>query len=277
MSLKVTEKRINDLCVKPIKLSTILTPEHIKGYDMFSEIYSNIFACAKKKMGKTNVTFTILRECCGPYLVDDHGVHRTKLWICCSTVEKDDNWKAILKWADKRGFEYELFDDVNELNHIAEELCKPKPEETKEVDPLSLYRENQKKERKRTYVQPERIAPENIFIFDDMSKALRKEAVSTFLKKNRHFKSKMIISSQYPNDLDVPGRKQLNYWLLFKGHSEEKLKEIYHDMDLNVTYESFKRMYEYATNTPFSFLYVDVNCPEFRKGFNTQLSVEGAQ
>lgn len=270
---RVTEKRINDLCVKPIKLTTVLSPDHIKGYEMFSEIYSNIFLCAKKKSGKTNALFSILKECAGPYFVDEQGVHRSKLWIFCSTVEKDDNWKAILKWADKRGIDYEVFDDVSQLNVIAKSLCQPPPQENVLIDTNEIFREKAKEKKKRAYIQPEKIAPENIFIFDDMSKTLRKEAVSTFLKKNRHFKSKMIISSQYPNDLDIPGRKQLNYWLLFKGQSEEKLKEVYHDMDLNVPYEHFKQLYEYAVNTPFSFLYVDVNEVKFRKGFSTELTI----
>lgn len=272
--MSISEHRINDLYVKPIKLASALSPDRIKGYDMFSEVYSNIFLCAKKKSGKTNTLFSILKECAGPYLVDEAGVHRSKLWVFCSTVEKDDNWKAILKWADKRGLEYELFDDVRDIDKIAIALSKPKELEQEEgYDVLEAYREHKKEKKKKTYVQLEKIAPENIFIFDDMSTMLRNDSISTFLKKNRHFKSKMIISSQYPNDLNVPGRMQLNYWLLFKGHAEDKLKEIWRGMDLSIPYESFKALYEYATNQPFSFLYVDVNGPEFRKGFNTVLTL----
>ncbi len=46
------------------------------------------------------------------------------------------------------------------------------------------------------------------------------ESVSCLLKQNRYFKSKVILSSQYPNDLDIPVHKQIDYWLIFKGHSE---------------------------------------------------------
>lgn len=269
-------RKKNDLKVEPIKLKSTIPPHKILGYDMFSELYANIFLCAKKKSGKTNTLFYILRNCAGIYKVDEAGVHRSKLWIFSSTVYKDDNWQVILDWADERGFEYEIYEDIAELDAVSQLLSSDgtePSEKEKEENPLAAYLEPVKTKPKK-YKQPDKIAPENIFLFDDMSSTLRNKAMSTFLKKNRHFKSKMLISSQYPNDLDVQGRMQLNYWLLFKGHSAKKLEEILKGTDLDMPFETFKSLYDKATSEPYSFLYIDVNGPEFRQGFDTELIVE---
>ena len=39
-------------------------------------------------------------------------------------------------------------------------------------------------------------APEYIIIFDDLSSELKSQSLLTLLRKNRHFKTKLIISSQ---------------------------------------------------------------------------------
>ncbi len=129
--------------------------------------------------------------------------------------------------------------------------------------------EESKKEKKSSI-----LAPENIFIFDDMSTMLRDESVSCLLKKNRHFKSKVIISSQYPYDLNIPARKQIDYWMLFKGQSEQKLKQIYSDMDLEFDFDKFSALYDYATRDNYNFLYVDTRHNKYRKNFNIDLDIK---
>jgi hypothetical protein len=97
--------------------------------------------------------------------------------------------------------------------------------------------------------------------------------MGSFLKKSRHFKSKTIISSQYPNDLDIDARMQLKYWLVFKKISEAKLKEIYLNTDLDIPYDHFISLYDYAVSKPYSFLYIDTILPEFRQGFDTEINI----
>jgi hypothetical protein len=49
------------------------------------------------------------------------------------------------------------------------------------------------------------------------------------LKWNRHYKAKVIISSQWLHDLLPESRKQIDLFLIFKGFPAKKLAEIYKD------------------------------------------------
>ena len=123
--------------------------------------------------------------------------------------------------------------------------------------------EDVKKERK-----PKKMAPEYIFVFDDMSTMLRDKSISTLIKMHRHFKTKIICSSQYVNDLAPEARKNINFWLLFGGHSENKLLEVYTNCDLQIPFPLFVSLYENATEKKYSFLFVDTIHGQFRKNFN---------
>ena len=73
-----------------------------------------------------------------------------------------------------------------------------------------------KKERKDRFQ-----TPEYIFILDDLSDEMGSASVTALLKKNRHFRCKVILSSQYPNDLSKSARKQIDIWILFKSLSKK--------------------------------------------------------
>jgi hypothetical protein len=130
--------------------------------------------------------------------------------------------------------------------------------------------EQQKKERKPKYQ-----SPEYLFIFDDISDELRKnKAIASFVKKHRHFKAKCIFSSQYAKDLDPQSLKQMDYILIFKGENEEKLKHLYDNADLPISFEEFQTLYHKAVNDhPFSFLYIDRTQNKFRIGFDQEIKI----
>ena len=81
-----------------------------------------------------------------------------------------------------------------------------------------------KKEKKSKY-----LTPEYIIIFDDLSSELKSKSLLSLLKFNRHFKAKLIISSQWLHDLLPESRKQIDLFLIFKGFSEEKIALFYKD------------------------------------------------
>jgi hypothetical protein len=64
------------------------------------------------------------------------------------------------------------------------------------------------------------------------------------------------------------GRSQIDYWLLYQGHSEAKLEEIFGYLNLDITFEKFKELYHSATKEKYNFLYIDRNDETFRKNFN---------
>ena len=124
--------------------------------------------------------------------------------------------------------------------------------------------------------RPKERAPRLIFIFDDMSGELQAPSLTCLMKKNRWFKSKILIASQYWNDIALQARKQIDYVLLYRGlaQSLDKLKEIYHNCDLAVPFDMFVEIYRFATKEKHHFLYINVVESTFRKDFTHQLVVK---
>ena len=72
----------------------------------------------------------------------------------------------------------------------------------------------------------------------------------SLLKKNRHCKTKLIISSQWIHDLLPESRKQIDLFLIFKGFTERKLQEIKKDCDSGLPFQTFFQIYKKATSNP---------------------------
>lgn len=116
-------------------------------------------------------------------------------------------------------------------------------------------------------------SPEFILIFDDLSNELKFPSLVSLLKKNRHFKLKIIISSQYLNDLKPESIRQLDYVLLFKGQTDDKLIKVLTACDLAIDFPTLKAIYDDAVKEPFGFLYISVREDQFRKNFDKMYSI----
>lgn len=262
--MQFATKKINNEVVREVPQLTEKDTRPVKGANLFPEIYSNIFLCAKKKSGKTSTIFKILKTCCGS---------NTKIIVFCSTLHKDSSWETIQAWADHYGHPFNgntslKEDGVDLLDELVEGLEKkttPAAKIRNILDSDSEDEEEKKPSRTRS--------PEYIIILDDLSNQLKSSSLTTLLKKNRHFKCKILISSQYLNDIPPESRKQMDYWILFKGHPKKKLLEIYQDADISVPFETFEAIYDFATEKPFSFLYIDPTDGTFRRNFNYQIEV----
>lgn len=114
------------------------------------------------------------------------------------------------------------------------------------------------------------ITPEYIIIFDDISQELKDPNLIAFLKRNRHFKADVLLSTQWVHDLKPEQLKQLDYLLLFRGMDLEKLEKIRRDADLTLDLDMLERLYENATKDPFCFLYIDRLTETYRKCFDKQ-------
>jgi len=259
-------KKINSEKVQlaPVHLIGEGDKRPIKGSDLFPEIYSNIYLCSRKKSGKTSVIFTILKRCI---------TRDTKVLAFVSTLNRDSSWLAITQYCNTKGIPFEgytsIYDDdkTNILNEWITAEQMPIPEQ-KPKSLLLLEEEEPDKKTKSKY-----LGPEWVVIVDDNSNELQDKAISTLLKKNRHLKCKVIISSQYFNDITPQSRKQLDYIILFKGHSKQKLLEIHRDADLSLQFDDFVKAYEIATAQVFNFLYVDCINGTLRKNFNTEIEI----
>lgn len=278
-------KRVNQENIKPVRfVEEEKDKRPVKGADIFPEIYSNIFFCARKKSGKSCAIYHIIDKC---------STTETRVIAFVSTLNRDPTWKAIQDLCEEKKIDFTGYTSIKDestkedildtivtalqvmhedrKNGKADETSQPHNQQGKGI--ILTQDDIPRRTKSGKPKKPKEKAPEIIFVFDDLSGELHAPSVTTLLKKNRHFKCKVLISSQYWNDISLPGRKQIDYVLLYRGLSEslDKLNEIYKNCDLAVTFDVFLALYRFATASNFHFLYIDVFNSGFRKDFTHQL------
>jgi len=254
----------------------------VKGADWFPLLYAIIYVLAKKNSGKTVLIMNILKHCANK---------NTKFIFISSTVNKDDTWKSIVDYWENEGNEVltytDIYDgDVSVIGEFMEENRHDDDEEEKlpppppqkgglkfmpAVMPIIQPKTIGMGEKKR---KPKVLAPEYIVVFDDLGKAMRDKTVEQFLKSHRHYKTKVILSGQDLKDLSPPQLKQLDYVCVFGGIPEVQLKLLRENLYLDLTEEDFEKLYHYATEKKYNFLYISARDNQFRKNFNTRLTLE---
>jgi len=275
-------KRINNEDVKPVKfVEEDKDKRPVAGASLFPEIYSNIFFCARKKSGKT---------CAIAHIIDKCATKETRIIAFVATLHRDKTWRAIEALCQKKGIDFTGYTSIKDtttgedilgsiVNVLKEEVEARGSGEDAEasepqavVDCLTMDTDPDPKQKKPR--KPKFKAPQIIFVFDDLSGELKTPSLVQLLKMNRHFLCKVLISSQYWNDIALEGRKQIDYVLLFKGlgQSIAKLKEIYDNCDPPVSFEVFLDIYRFCTAEQFNFMYI-TRSGEFRKNFTFQIGV----
>jgi hypothetical protein len=261
--------KINDEKVGPIPMKGQGEKRPVKGADLFSEPYGNIFLCARKQSGKTSVIYKIIQKCAS---------RDTKILAFVATLNKDSSWQMIKELCISRGIYFEGYtslkeDGIDQLDLFvkSEENATDAtaPDKAKQKLLFDEEEEEAPKQRKSKY-----LSPEYIIILDDLSSELKSQSLVALLKKNRHLKAKIIVSSQYLNDLLPEARRQIDYHLIFAGMNKQKLETIYKDADIGVPFDKFEEIYKEATKEKYSFLYIDTRTDSFRKGFNYAIEVK---
>ena len=271
-------KEINKITIKPV-VHLALESHEILGYDYFPTLYSNIYICSRRRSGKTTLIYNILKHCTSK---------RTNVVFFCSTIHRDSTYKLILEMLEKKKVNVMTYDHFlngkeNILNGIIEELnndLETKEEESRikldnsEQPKLKavLFPVEESKERKER--KPKKLAPEYIFVFDDLGNDLRHPSITQLFKTSRHYKAKVIVSSQYVHDLSNSCIKNLDYTLIFKSFNREKLLVLFEALDLSIDFELFEQLYLDATAEPFNFLYVDSRDNTYRKNFNKEYLID---
>jgi len=269
---------INKVKIKPIVNNITEEITDVKGKELFQNNLCNIFICARKRSGKSSLIGNILKK-----MADK----RTTIIIFSSTANIDPCWINIKDVLEKKGIpviSYTHFIDDETGNNLLNDFLKELETEEKEEEPeekkpnimtgdgvyLKFGGEAEKEKVKKPYV-PKKSVPKYILCFDDLSSDLRHISVIKNLKSNRHRGIMNILSSQYFLDLNTGAMSNLDYMIIFKGQDEDKLEKIHKRLDLGIDYETFKRYYEYAVKTPYSFLYIDIRNDQYRKNFNELL------
>ena len=272
------EKKINNVSIKPLVSTTGIEPSKIKGGNLIPSVYGVTFLCAKRKSGKTSTLAEILQKT---------SDKKTTFWVFCPTYKVDSSWCTLIKLLEDKGNCVNVFDSImegktNNLDVIMADLSNPEIEEEDAKEPLSkpsckLKFDNEDDEKKKKQYKPKKIAPEHIFVFDDISHELKNPAVATLLKKSRHFKSAVYLSFQYPLDIRPECWKQCEFCLCFKSFSRDKLEHIHKHMDLTCELEQFYNIYDYVFSNPsekYNFLYIDVRDQLYRKNFNKLIETD---
>ena len=272
--------------MKPVRfINEVEDNRPIKGYNLFPEIYANIFFCARKKSGKSCGIYHTIKHC---------ATSETRVIAFVSTLRRDPTWTSIQALCKKMKVPFDGYTSIKDpetkediLDAIVKTLenesseSEQKEEEEEKASTHSISQsviqlmQNDAPQRKDKPKRPKERAPKIIFIFDDLSGELQTPSLTSLMKKNRQFKSKLIIASQYWNDVSLQARKQIDYVLLYRGlaQSMNKLEEIYKNCDLNVPFEIFVKLYRYCTDERFHFMWIDVVNSEFRKDFNVKIEV----
>lgn len=268
-------ERINDIEVKPLPTKKDNRP--VLGSKLFPKAYCAIYELGKKESGKTTVNFNIMVNCVGP---------NTTIVAFVPTFYNDENYLYMREYFKEKGVDFVIHTAIKEngRNYLEELVSQLKSEAMerdaekqrqrhkkqrwgrREMNILDVEEEEREKRSKYQY-------PSYFILFDDISDQLRSEAFVTLVKNHRHYLSKVLVASQHFNDVPLGARKQIDYWLIFKGLDEDKLHDLYSESTLTVNFENFITMYHEATrdaDETHDFFYVNSNRPDFRKNFNKQ-------
>jgi len=89
----MNRRRLNDVKIDAIQIKGE-DKRLPKGKELFPSTYPNIALIAKKKSGKTNLLYHILKRC-----IDSH----TDIHLFCSTAKRDSTYKDMIEYLEKQG------------------------------------------------------------------------------------------------------------------------------------------------------------------------------
>ena len=261
-------KKINDISVKAIKTEELDT-RPIRGKDVCSTCYSNMFLVAPTAGGKTTTMFEIIKRCAGK---------KTKIVAFVSTIYNDESWHTIKEWCKRKKINFtghtSIFDGKKDLlREYVDTLTKEAEEREKTKNkPIDIYEsclmfDNYDEEEDEEDEQYQ--YPKYIFIFDDLSDEIKATSYEALLKKARHLQILTLSSSQDLKDIKPATRNQIRVWLLFKNLPPDRLKTIYDSIGCNISFTLFEKMYNYATKDKYNFFYIAHRNCDYRKNFNT--------
>jgi hypothetical protein len=109
-----------------------------------------------------------------------------------------------------------------------------------------------------------------LLIMDDcISNINKSSAINKFIMKARHYRISIIIATQYYRAVDARVRENCNAYLLFLNHSHKEIEKVHEE--IGNKFKNFEEYYDYATDQPFSFLYVNIKKGQLYKKFDELL------
>ena len=254
-----------------------------KGKNLFDVQFWNFAIIGKKKSGKTSLIYTLIKDFC---------TKKTIVLFFVSTFHKDNTYKVIRDYLDEKKIIYQGFtelktDGVDNVQCFLE-ANKGEPESDSDSDEeikTSASAERalracnfgivEKKESKKT---KKKFEPEYILVFDDLSDELQSKTISALCKKNRHFRCKVILSTQSVKDIISRTIAQMDYVALFKHLNEESIQTIYERLEPNISFKEFLVMYKDVTSAERkdglnNYLLFDIANETFRVNLDKKIKI----
>lgn len=248
-----------------------------KGKDCLDVQYFVMAILGKRRTGKSTLIYSLLK-----YLASK----KTIVIFFCPTFWRDATYESIRNFLDSKNIVYTDFQEVNQngVNNVDvlmksfEEKNEDSDEENKmiedEQDKQSKRKGCKFKESPETKRKLKKVAPpEYILVFDDISNEIRDKSIIKLCKNSRHYKSKIILSTQSPTDLHPHQFSQLDYCAIFKDFNNDQVKQIYERIQPSISYEEFQLLYNAITsekdrNGHNAFMLVDRANSKFRQNLN---------
>ena len=231
-----------------------------------------------KGSGKTSVLFNVLTNKESPwYKLFD------RVYMFSPTGENSDYLRPFIKDLKER---HQFYDELNEktlsdcldkleaFNHAFINKRHPQTREMK-ANELVLFRRGIKKEDMPDSVLGEKMhkrKPHSLVMFDDCLNELAKSTQKTIQNKlwtrNRHYYTNVVITTQRYLKLNPTIRNNLDTISFYKTANQKEYETL--EDDLNVDPKVLKRVYDFATEEPFSFLHITFNAgqPKFFRKFD---------
>ena len=211
---------------------------------------------SQKGGGKSTLLLNVLKNKNSPWHKIFHNIY-----LVSPTASKDSKFEKLineLEKDDKYFYEY----TTENIEKIIDEIKKFNEDFIEKQELANEKRKNKKPIEK----------PNNLIIFDDcladLPSSTQGSPINKLFTTSRHLKSSIIITTQKFNKINPLLRNQIDLLSIFNTNSKREYDTIVGD--LNVDPDRFKRLYDFSTSEPFSFLHVNVfgGKPKFFKKFD---------
>ena len=238
--------------------------------------------CGSRGSGKTYACVAMVK-----HFEKKHYITRT--FLICPTKQSNDIFRNLKTLNDN----VDVCDDETKckhsLNNILTEIKKEWHHYEKEQEYKKVYIKNIKKPHKldlkertlldsRTGTPPQDLTrPSHMLIVDDcqgtdMYTMCRRDLMNHMTIKHRHIPLTICYLVQSWTGLPRVIRLNATHFLIYKTGNKKQLSQIYENFGTYVSEKEFMDVYEYATQEPHGFLYIDTDPKEpymrFRSGFN---------
>jgi 5,10-methylene-tetrahydrofolate dehydrogenase/methenyl tetrahydrofolate cyclohydrolase len=105
---------------------------------------------------------------------------------------------------------------------------------------------------------------QTLIVIDDLVLEKNQRPISEYFIRARKKNCSLIYISQSFYDIPKIIRSNINYLIIKQVSSFRNLTMIMSEFSMNISKEQIKKIYEDATKDKFSFLFIDVDHPEYR-------------